>query len=543
MAFLEAVLPAGLLDRGKLLLAERRHSVMLGAAAATIAAVVVAGLWAVGGDSGYGVLFAGLAPDEGGRAIDELQKLNLPFRVADGGREILVPNSEIGRTRLTLAARGVPKKSNDAWSLFDNASLGVSPFAEQARYLRGLEDSLSKTVGDINGVAAAKVTLAVPQRTAFLETQPKPTASVMLRLSPGVSLSRAQLDGIVHLVASGVPGLEPAGVSIVDENGRILTRDDANQSAQIPEQLSVVRDIDQRYQMLIEGLLAPAVGRENLRVIVDADVDFSQAKRSSVIYGQGHTLSQDQSSREQSSDAQPTGVPGALSNQPPNAPNVPLTVRPGNDQNPRPAAPVNKDSHAVVNYDIDKTIEMTEGMPWHVNAISAAILVNNHTGAPLPQEKIQSIKSLVQSAIGSGAKREVTVIDLPFAGEGAAATPAEWWRQNWVRDAAENALLALAGLLTLVGVVFPALRWSRNRTLTAARPAQAPRAAEPAKSDAAPQAQAAGKFNPITGPTSGQTIVEPDIAAVRRIAANDPGATAQVIKEWLAHAGRTKQSS
>ncbi|MGH6975473.1 MAG: flagellar basal-body MS-ring/collar protein FliF, partial [Stellaceae bacterium] len=249
MAFLDNIVPPTLRDKAKTLIAGRQPVILTGAAL-VLAIAVLAMLWL--GHSSYTVLFSGLSAGEGGRVIDELQKSNVPYRVDDGGAEILVPDALAGRTRLMLAARGIPKQSGDVWSLFDNEALGVSPFVEQAHYMRGLEASLAKTIEDVNGVAAARVTLAVPQRTAFLENQPKPSASVMVRLEPGVSLSGAQTAGIVHLVSASVPGLAPEAVSILDQDGRMLTHAAGDATGEVPEQLSIVRGIDQHYEMLIE---------------------------------------------------------------------------------------------------------------------------------------------------------------------------------------------------------------------------------------------------------------------------------------------------
>ncbi|MGH6994331.1 MAG: flagellar basal-body MS-ring/collar protein FliF, partial [Stellaceae bacterium] len=479
MAFLDNIVPSTVRNRAKTLIAGRQPVILTGAAL-VLAVAVLAMLWL--GHSSYTVLFSGLSADEGGRIIDELQKSNVPYRVDDGGAEILVPDALAGRTRLMLAARGMPNQNSNVWSLFDNEALGVSPFVEQAHYMRGLEASLAKTIEDVNGVAAARVTLAVPQRTAFLENQPKPSASVMVRLEPGVILSGAQTAGIVHLVSASVPGLAPEAVSIVDQDGRMLTHAGNDPTGEVPEQLSIVRGIDQHYEVLIEGLLTPLVGKDNARVTVDADVDFSHTRRSSVIYGQSHPLSQDDTSREHIGAGNAVGgVPGALSNQPPGTPQTPLTITSGSqtitlrppgangaanaaNNQPQsaepqtPPAPGSKESHAIVNYDIDRTVEYAEDPPWRLKSVAVSVLVNNQTGHAMPAATIEAIKQLVTNAVGAGAKRDVAVIDLPFDGAMNAAVAEPWWRQLWVHVAMQNAILALAGLLALFGFGLPMLR-------------------------------------------------------------------------------------
>lgn len=559
MALLDNIVPSTLRDKAKTLVAGRQPVILTGAAL-VLAIAVLAMLWL--GHSSYTVLYSGLAADEGGRIIDELQKSNVPYRVEDGGAEILVPDALAGRTRLMLAARGMPKQNSDVWSLFDNEALGVSPFVEQAHYMRGLEASLAKTIEDVNGVAAARVTLAVPQRTAFLENQPKPSASVMVRLEPGVSLSGAQTAGIVHLVSASVPGLAPEAVSIVDQDGRMLTRTAGDATGEVPEQLAIVRGIDQHYEMLIEGLLTPLVGKDNARVTVDADVDFSHTRRSSVIYGQSHPLSQDDTSREHigaGNDA--GGVPGALSNQPPGTPQTPLTITNGsqtitlrppgsnaavgaNAANGQPAAaepkalptPGNKESHAIVNYDIDRTVEYAEAPPWRLKSVAVSVLVNNQTGHAIPAATIDAIKTLVTNAVGAGAKRDVAVIDLPFDSAMNAAVSEPWWRQPWVHVAMQNAILALAGLLALFGFGLPMLRRLQQAPLQFA---YAGGVAPPSRYGSARSGAGVGPTIDVAG--VGQNMLDADIDAVRKIVANDPGRTAQVIKEWLSHGGTNKR--
>lgn len=557
MTFLDNIVPSTVRNRAKTLIAGRQPVILTGAAL-VLAVVVLAMLWL--GHSSYTVLFSGLSADEGGRIIDELQKSNVPYRVDDGGAEIMVPDALAGRTRLMLAARGMPNSNSNVWSLLDNEALGVSPFVEQAHYMRGLEASLAKTVEDVNGVAAARVTLAVPQRMAFLENQPKPSASVMVRLEPGVTLSGAQTAGIVHLVSASVPGLAPEAVSIVDQDGRMLTHAGNDPTGEVPEQLSIVRGIDQHYEMLIEGLLTPLVGKDNARVTVDADVDFSHTRRSSVIYGQSHPLSQDDTSREHTGAGNAAGgVPGALSNQPPGAPQTPLTITSGSqtitlrppgangaanaaNNQPQsaepqaPPAPGSKESHAIVNYDIDRTVEYAEDPPWRLKSVAVSVLVNNQTGHAMPAATIDAIKQLVTNAVGAGAKRDVAVIDLPFDSAMNAAVAEPWWRQPWVHVAMQNAILALAGLLALFGFGLPMLRRLQRAPLAFAF-----------AGGIAPAGQYGGTRiggnagSSIDVAAIGQNMLDADIDAVRKIVANDPGRTAQVIKEWLSHGGTNKR--
>lgn len=511
--------------------ANRRIAILGGtAAAATLIALTV--LWSR--DPDYSVLYAGLSGEQGGRAIAELQKLNIPYRITEGGRVILVPTGQLGQARLQLAAQGVPKVEGDEWGLLDNETLGVSPFVEQVHYVRGLEANLSHTVGELDGVLSAQVTLAMPKRTGFLSDEPKPSASVLLRMAPGARMSSVQVAGVVGLIASSVPGLDRDSVTVVDQDGKVLNTRSDDDMAEIPAELAIVEQVNTRYVRLIDDLLAPIVGLGNYRVSVDADIDFAQSKQNLVRYGQAHVLSRDETVREGGEAATVGGIPGALSNRPPENPTASTAPPPDkNATSPTAASGTPKepeksagphDSHSITNYDIDKTVQSIQDAPWKLQGISVAVLLNNATGTPISAERTQSIKNLVQSVIGIGVRHDVTVIDLPF---NKAATPVpavpSMWKEPWMQLAVQNAALAVAGLLTLFGGVFPLLRWLRSRPAPSAVVADERRGQS---SDGVPDGP-----HDYSGATASAYAV--DVDAVRKIVANDPGRTAQVIKEWI----------
>ena len=435
------------------------------------------------------MLYAGLSAEEGGRTIAELQKLNIPFKITEGGRVIMVPAAEAGRARLQLAAHGVPKPEGDQWALFDNESLGVSPFAEEVHYNRAIETALARTVRDVDGVVSASVKLALPKQTDFLADAPKPSAAVMVRLRPGVQLTTGQVDGLVGLVAASVPGLMRENVTLVDQSGRVLNTNAKDGLQQVPQQLEIAREVARQYEAEITDLLVPVLGRGNFRVSADADIDFSQSKESLVKYGDSHVLSQDEAIHPRPPNGeQAIGIPGALSNRRPETPTAPASTQsrqspaatapqppappaPETPDKPEPAQPPPPDSHRTTNFNIDRTVQYLEHPSWRLRAINIAVLINNPSSNPIPAERIQSVNTLVGSAIGIGENRRVTVVDLPFAEEGVPAREANppWWKQRWMTTVEQNALLALAGLLVLLGGVLPLLRRTMNRAEAASQ--------------------------------------------------------------------------
>ena len=247
-----------------------------------------------------------------------------------------------------------------------------------------------------------------------------------------------------------MPGLDRDNVTVVDQDGKVLSANDGDDMQAIPAQLAVVEQINTRYARLIDDLLAPVVGQGNFRVSVDADIDFAQSKQSLVRYGQGHILSQDQTIREgDAASAAAGGVPGALSNRPPETPTASTAPPPdkaapaaaaGAPESPapkeeKPSGP--RESHAITNYDIDKTVQYLQDAPWKLQGISVAVLLNNATGAPIPAERMNSIKKLVQSVIGVGARHEVTVIDMPFNKAAIPSPPVPLMKQAWFIRGAE----------------------------------------------------------------------------------------------------------
>jgi len=336
-------------------------------------------------------------------------------------------------------------------------------------------------------------------------------------------------------------------VTLVDQSGRVLNPNDKEALQQVPKQLEIAGEVARRYEATITDLLAPVLGRGNFRVSADADIDFSQSKESLVKYGDSHVLSQDEAIRPRLPNGeQAIGIPGALSNRPPETPTTAASAQnrqpatgtptppaanaaPDTPDKPEPP-PTPPDTHRTTNYDIDRTVQYLEHPSWKLRALNIAVLINNPSGKPIPAERVQSVNTLVASAIGVGENRHVSVVDLPFAEEGAAAgepTP-PWWRQRWMTVVEQDALLVLAGLLMLFGGVFPLLR----RMASMAADSDESGNGAPARyvsSNGLP-AQPEPMFSPSGAPNALGVTAE----TVRSLVANDPERTAQVIKEWIA---------
>ncbi len=309
-----------------------RSKLMLGAGAAALVAVVTAlTLWSGQGD--YKVLYANLSDKDGGAIIAQLSQMNVPYKHADGGAAILVPAASVHDVRLKLASAGLPKGSVVGFELLDNAKFGQTQFQERLSFQRGLEGELTRSITAMNAVESARVHLALPNQNGFFREQQKPSASVLLTLRPGRTLDRAQIAGIVHLISSSVPEMNPKAVSVLDQTGALLSAPEgAEQGAGLDaQQLQYVNQIESGYTKRILELLEPVVGRENLRASVTAEIDFSQTEATFEEFKpnqgagrqcRGAQPADDRAGRRRRS--LPTGVPGAASNVPPVTPTAPI---------------------------------------------------------------------------------------------------------------------------------------------------------------------------------------------------------------------------
>ncbi|HWU84547.1 MAG TPA: flagellar basal-body MS-ring/collar protein FliF, partial [Rhodocyclaceae bacterium] len=286
-------------------------------AALLIALVAAALLWARQPD--YAVLFANLSERDGGEIVTVLQQQNIPYKISDNGNAILVSHDIVHDTRLKLASQGLPKGGMVGFELMENQKLGISQFAEQINYQRGLEGELARSIQSISSVRAARVHLAMPKQTAFLRDEQKPSASVLVSLYPGRVLEPSQIAGIVHLVSSSVPQLNPANVSVVDQDGNLISqkKDPLEEAGLDPSQLKYVHDVEASYIKRIEEIVGTVVGASNVKARVAADVDFSQSEQVAETYrpnpAPDTAIRSQQTSETGSSVPGAQGVPGALS--------------------------------------------------------------------------------------------------------------------------------------------------------------------------------------------------------------------------------------
>ncbi|HRP28131.1 MAG TPA: flagellar basal-body MS-ring/collar protein FliF [Burkholderiaceae bacterium] len=525
-----------------------KASLALGLAA--LAAVVLSlTLWTGQGD--YKVLYANLSDKDGGAIIAQLAQMNVPYRHADGGAAILVPASQVHDARLKLASVGLPKGSVVGFELMDSARFGLTQFGERLNFQRGLEGELTRSITALAAVQAARVHLALPNQNGFFREQQKPSASVVLTLYPGRTLDRTQIAGIVHLVASSVAELAPKNVSVLDQTGTLLSGggDAAATSGLDAQQLQYVSQVEQGMTRRIFDLLEPVVGRDNLRASVTAELDFSQSESTSELFTPNQGPQADRAVRSQQSSevgtsgaAQPAGVPGAASNQPPQQATAPINGAAAPLQSAQTGgASGNLRRDSVTNYEVDKTVRVTRNATGSVKRLNAAVVVNNRsvtdakgktTTQPLGAEEIAKLTALVKESIGFNAERgdSVKVINAPFRVEPQTSVELPMWKQpetlDLVRTLAVPGALAAVALLVFLGLVRPALRALQS---AAAAPGPGQRLHAVAN-DALPlPEQESTALAVLEAPRSSAHLEQ-----ARALAKQNPAAVAGIVRDWVA---------
>ena len=536
---LPLVEPATFAGRMAALPMRSKASMALGIAA--LAGVVFAmTLWSSKGD--FKVLYANLSDKDGGAVIAQLSQMNVPYRMSEGGAAILVPAVQVHDLRLKLATAGLPKGSVSGYELMDSARFGQTQFQERLTAQRGLEGELTRSITSMAAVSNARVHLALPNQNGFFREQQKPSASVLLSLHAGRSLDRAQVAGIVHLVSSSVPELDPKAVSVLDQSGALLTAggEGPSNAGLDAQQLQYISQIEGGYAKRIRELLEPIVGRDNLRATVTADIDFSQTEATSEEFrpNQGTEAkisirSQQVSDQTGSAGSPPSGVPGAASNQPPVAATAPLV---GASQPLQAAqqggAGASGRRDATTNYEVDKTVRVTRNASGNIKRLNAAVVVNHRavtdakgktTQAPLTPDEIDKLTALVRESMGFNKERgdSVKVINAPFKVEPVSHVELPLWKNPDVVDLLRSlgvpAGLALLGLMVFFGLIRPALK-----AALAPPPPPVPGATLTAIVDDAQQLPA------LPAPKSAQNL-----AQAKTLAKENPAAVAGIVRGWV----------
>ena len=508
----------------------RQIGLLLGLAASIAIGVGVAN-WSRSPD--YRVLYSSLALEDVSEVVAVLERMNIKYQVSESSGTIMVPSDEVQEARISLASEGLPKGTGSGYEILEKEKgFGISHFMENIRYQRALEGELARTINSIKSVRNARVHLALPKNTAFLREKRKATASVAIDLFPGRNLDNSQVGAIAHLVAASIPDLEAHDVTVIDQTGRLLSQSgDSSDIAMTESQLEYRKSLEGYYISRIENILVPILGEGAVRAQVSADIDFTVTEQTQESFNPDlPAIRNEQLISEESHGDAKGGIPGSLSNQPPevtdNVNNSDMTQTSGQTS-----------SRTVRNYELDKTISHTRYGGNALKRLSVAVVVDNERVVndngeveykSLDDEKLAKITDLVKKTVGFDVGRgdTINVINSRFFEE-----PIEdVVEEKSLLDNPNLIVLAKyigAGMIIMFlvfGVLKPILK-------------------ELAKVPAKPLTRivsTAGAHDEETGTQNtmiAETNYEDNLKTARKMASEDPKRVAQVINNWVTSDG------
>lgn len=533
--------------REKVAALDRNQRIMIGAVGALVVAGLVAALM-FSRQPDYRVLFSNLSDKDGGAIVAQLASMNVPYKYTEGGGAIMIPADRIHDVRLKLATQGLPKGAVSGFEIMENSKFGITQFQERVNYQRALEGELTRSIMGLSAVQNARVHLALPNQNGFFREQQKPSASVLLTLYPGRMLDRTQIAGIVHLIASSVPEMLPSAVSVLDDSGKLLSQvPNPDESPVDIQQLMYQQQLEKQYTQRILDILEPVVGKGNVKAQVTAELDFSRSESTSEIHapnqGQAPSAVRSQQVLEAIGEKEPvppTGVPGAVSNQPPQTAAAPVNgaapvLQAANAENSNILTIPGSKRESVTNYEVDKTIKVTRSSTGTIKRMTAAVVVNYLPGATaegtvVPQALTEAqqaqMLALVRETIGYNAERgdSVNLMNAQFQQDtGRLASDLPLWQQPETIALAKSVMwpvgLVLAALILALGVVRPILKARKKKEqaqldLLAADEIERPALAAPLK-------------------PGEPTPEELRLQQARALAKQNPIAVANIVKTWV----------
>lgn len=550
MADAEALSGSPMLGFNKLSIV-RQIGLMVGLAASVAIGFAVV-LWSQKAEQR--VLFSNLTFADANQIIEQLRLYNVPHEFDADGRAILVPDEYVHQARLKLAAEGYTSDKTVGFEILDQEqSLGTSQFMETARYRRGLEGELARTIASMTSVRNARVHLAIPKDTVFIRDTRKPTASVFLELFSGRKLERDQVASIANLVASSIPALDVKDVTVVDQKGRLLNiRDKDVDVVLAAKQLEYTRSIEDTLLNRVNSILQPVVGVGRFRAEVSADVDFTSVEQTDELYNPDLPALRSEQTMDESRVGNGTsaGVPGALSNQPPGPSSVPEVVSGSGVLAAGGSAPGSSRKQATRNFELDRTISYTRHQQGRLRRLTVAVVVddlqsiNAASGeaarTPWDQNELERLRILVQDAVGFSAYRgdSVNVVNTPFVVDAPVVTEEiAIWQQDWVWDLVKQVMAAIFVLVLVFGILRPILR-NLATAGTAGNVAGLGAAGEVAaelegleSGDFSAESVSFGSDDGLL-PTPNESF-DYQLNAIRSMVAEDPAKVAQAVKQWV----------
>ena len=505
-----------------------KQIVLLVGLAAAVAAGVALVFWSQG--QNFSPLYSGLADRDIGEITAQLDSANVPYEIDPSTGSLLVPADRKYEVRMQLASAGLPRGAGfGIEEMPDRSSFGQTPFMENALYVRAVETELARTIGSMQPVETARVHLALPPQSVFLRQKREPSASVMLKLFAGRRLDEEQVQSVVHLVASSVPDLVPSRVTVVDQTGALLTSQSGDSTSSLTSsQFDYRRQVESDYAQRIQSLVGSIVGAERVRASVSAEIDFTQVEQTRESFDPNVQLVRsEQTSEDTRRGDGVSGVPGALSNQPPEVAAPPAGVA-------GVATEATSTSRSQTrNFELDKTVSHTREAVGAIRRLSIGVLVDNRPPAtrngdpiPLTEQEIASVTDIVRQAVGFDEARgdTISVVNSAFQPAAQIAQPAA--PAFWENPALWSIARQVFGAALVLALAYFVLR-PMMQVLTRPQPRGRRRAS-------VEYAQMQPMFTP-GGRVMGLPMGYDDrMAAARSVAGHDPRQVAQVVRNWVA---------
>ncbi len=522
------------------LLPGKRKWIALAGGALLLTAAIVGGLWQSGG---YTALFGSQEHLPLAQVITILDGEKIAYRIDPDSGQILVPESQLSRIRMTLAGKGVQAISPAGYELMDKDEvLGSSQFVQNIRYKRSLEGEMAQTIMSLDGVETARVHLALDEDSAFvINDKPQSSASVMVRLHYGSTLSKEQVNAIIHLVSGSVPGLAPGQVSIVDQAGDLLSEgiaDGPRAATGTRQEQTLLNGIQDKTRVNLANVLTTLVGKDNFRISVMPELDLSLVEETRERFGDTPKVSREQNSEDKSSDGLAIGIPGSLSNRPPES--APAQAADA----PAPKRPDTLSTHTESqrDYSYDRTVAHIQHPGFELKRLNVAVLLNQDAAAVKgwKAEETAQVTAMLNNAAGIDEQRgdKLTLSLMHFVPEAKVVPPpVKWWQNSdilaWGRLAGIGVLLLLALLLVVRPLVkhFIATRKAQSAALTAADSGGSSLSA--AQDDEERRGVELPSFSGDDALPAQSSGLETKLEFLKKLAISDTDRVAEVIRQWI----------
>lgn len=539
--------------------------------AVCVTALVLMFLWR--DQASYKPLFGEKEKVAAADMMSVLDAQGIPYRLHPETGQLLVPEAQLGAVRMLLASKGVVAQLPAGLELMDrNDPLGVSQFVQDVRFRRGLEGELAQSIRTLDAVESARVHLSIAKSSSFVVGDgSKSSASVVVGLKRGQSLTPEQIAAIVNLVANSVASLEPQRVSLVDQAGNLLSAQvdlsDGFEPGQGNEAANRYQDETRRN---VRDLLEPVLGGENFKVSVSAVVDNDRVQETHERYGEAPRVTNEATREESGREALALGVPGSLSNRPVNVPPAPAA---GAAVDPNDNASTAQKSASTRQYAYDRSITQIQRSRGRLNKLNVAVVLNSLAApggaATWTPEALADVERLLRSGLGIDAQRGDTLVVTAMAFPQRSAETLPWWQErDTIVDATSWGLQALGVLLAFLLVVRPLLkiaqrRWApvqgaAERDITPDTPVLAGPDGEGHESGQGGQGRerTAGAL-PAATPAGGMAVVpllenyelpppgspvDVLVDHLKVLASKEPERVAEVVKQWVQKNGRTEQA-